>query len=176
MRENNILSFPITSASKNELSERVIVDGLHPQQLDLFTGAYEKIASIVFVTLDNIDQNVLLGVLAKNSIKTIIDLRGRPVFPKPHFDHKFIMSYFHHRSMNYIEAVMLRLNSFEPKPLGRVGGLDQFEQWFSDERISGMTACIVDSSAVERGVVAAFRNSVADRRGRLVEIHPRSLT
>lgn len=171
MREANILSFPLCARRLN--GERP--DQSYSEQLDLFAGAYEKVAAIAFFGLDGMNQDTLLASLTKHSVKTIIDLRSRPVFPRPRFNHKFVTHYFFQRSMNYIEFAMSRHSLHDPQYVERSDGYDPLEQWISSEMLPGITACIVDGLSIESGAVAAFRHCVARRTINLIEVHPRSL-
>lgn len=171
MRNGNVLTFPASGAKHFEaLGQR----SGQPEQLSLFAGDYEKVAAITFIGLEDMDQDILLRSIIKHSIKTIIDLRSKPIFPKPRFDHKYIMSYFYSRSMNYIECAMSRSSTFEPRPLGRAQDCDHLDRWISGDASPGITACIVDAAAIESGAVAAFRHCVSTRT-KMIELHPRAL-
>lgn len=170
MHESNIVRFPFASANLSSDQHTAPV-----KQLDLFAGDYEKVAAITFFGLEGVNQDIFLASLTKHAIRTIIDLRSRPVFPKPHFDHKYLMNYFYRRSMNYIESAMSRSPSFEQHPLGRSGDCDRLEQWIATDNSPGITACIIDAAAIERGVVASFRQCVARASKGVIEVHPRSL-
>lgn len=172
MLKDNVLTFPDSVAGRTEPSEPA---GRTPEQLDLFSRSYGRSVAIAFFNLESIDQNVLLSSLIKHSIKTIIDLRSRPIFPRPQFDHKYIMSYFYHCSINYIECAMSQSPSFELRPLDYPKDHDRLDHWVSADISPGVTACIVDEAAIESGTVAAFRYYIARRTTNLIEVHPRSL-
>ncbi|HEX8341102.1 MAG TPA: hypothetical protein VF624_09360 [Tepidisphaeraceae bacterium] len=170
MRDGNVLQFPIVTLDSSGTKRTPSV-----KQLDLFTSDHEKVSAITFFGLDGIDQNVLLASFIRHDIKTIIDLRSKPVFPKPFFDHKYLMNYFYLRSVDYIECSMSRSPSFERRPLGRPGDCDRFEQWIATDISTGITACIIDAAAIEHGAVASFRHCIATASKCMIEIHPRSL-
>lgn len=141
-----------------------------PEQLELFDHAYSSIRAISYLDIAVLDQDRFIRSVIMNAVTTIIDLRGVPVFPKPRFDHRFLMSYFYERAVNYIECAMIR-----KVPAERVCAGDSLNQWFSATLTPGMTACIIDDDAVREGAVASFRKSVAKSAPGYVEIHPRAL-
>lgn len=170
MLERKILRFPVPIIERGEQSGCNKKIG---EQLDLFAGEYTDTAAIAFINIEIINQNALLNSLVKNSIKTIIDLRDRAIFPKPRFDHKYIMGYFYNKSIDYIELAMLRTPSleiclFEPSK-------NHHTRWASICNYSGITACIFDEAAIKSGTVASFRNYVTKEDKDLIEIHPRFL-
>lgn len=105
-----------------------------------------------------------------NAVTTVIDLRGVPVFPKPRFDHRFLMSYFYERSVNYIEFAMIKKSREES-----ARECESLSRWFTMMPSNGMTACIIDHDAIRGGAVASFRKSMASMVSGYIEIHPRAL-
>lgn len=167
MRDSNVHHLPLGGrlAQREEKSFRS-----EPEQLELFDHAYTSIPTISYLDIAVLDQDRFIRSVIMNAVTTIIDLRGVPVFPKPRFDHRFLMSYFYERSVNYIECAMIR-----KLPAERICAGESLNQWFSATLTSGMTACIIDDDAVREGAVASFRKSVAKSATGYVEIHPRAL-
>lgn len=141
-----------------------------PAQLELFDHTFGPVRAISYLDIADLDQDILIRSLIMNAVNTIIDLRGVPVFPKPRFDHRFMMSYLYERSVDYIEFAMIRKASTKlmaaDEPLNR---------WFAATPSSSITACIIDRDAVRNGAVAFFRQSMAESTYAYVEIHPRAL-
>lgn len=141
-----------------------------PEQLELFDHTYGSVRAISYLDIAVLDQDRFIRSLIMNAVTTIIDLRGVPVFPKPRFDHRFLMSYFYERSVDYIEFAMIRKT-----PMKRVSADEALNRWFAATPSSGITACIIDEDAVRDGAVAFFRQSMAASTNGYVEIHPRAL-
>lgn len=168
MHDDNVLKFPL----RHSEPAMQYGDSFEPQQLDLFSGSLGAPRAIVYLSLNGLDQNMLLHSLIKNSVQTIIDLRGRPVFPKPRFDHKYLMTYFYNRSMEYIELAMVKHYA--------VGGLssagtDRLSLWISRSHNPGVTVCIADDESVDGGAVTSFRHRIAASAFHWVELHPRAI-
>lgn len=167
MRESNVHRLPLSGRVAHAAKEapyRV------PEQLELFDNTYGSARAISYLDIAIFDQDRFIRSLIMNGVTTIIDLRGIPVFPKPSFDHRFLMSYFYERSVNYIECAMIT-----NAPAGRICAGESLDQWFRTPLDIGMTACIIDEDAVRGGAVASFRKSVSKSYTGYVEIHPRAL-
>jgi hypothetical protein len=141
-----------------------------PEQLELFDHKFGSVRAISYLDIAFLDQDRLIRSLIMNAVTKIIDLRRVPVFPKPRFDHRFLMSYFYERSVDYIEFAMIT------KVHRRCVSADEaLNRWFAETQFSSLTACIVDEDAVRDGAVAFFRQSIAHSIDGYIELHPRAL-
>ena len=139
-----------------------------PEQLELFEHKYGSARAISYLDIAVLDQDRFIRSMIMNAVTTIIDLRGVPVFPKPRFDHRFLMSYFYERSVEYIEFAMIA-----KAPAERMCAGETLNKWFTAKVSPGMTACIIDEDAMRDGAVASFRKSMAKSTNGYVEIHVR---
>jgi hypothetical protein len=171
MADDKVLNFPQAQRSSPEVAAGPPVT--RPRQLDLFSGNQDNVRTIVYLSLEHVDQDLLLNTFIKHAVQTIIDLRARPVFPKPRFDHKYLMSYFYQRSMNYIELAMI--SSLANSEQADDCNPDRLSSWMADAQQTGFTACIIDSAAIEGGHVASFRRRIARSPNQWLEVHPRSI-
>ncbi len=167
MRDNNVLRVQFGCAAVEHVSNPLYRE---PKQLELFDLNYGATRAIAYLDIAVLDQDRLIRSLTMKSVKTIIDLRGVPVFPKPRFDHRYLMTYFYERSVDYIECAMIAR-----APIERSSRDDSLTRWFSGQYADGITACIIDDAAVSGGAVAAFRNRMTRTSDAFVEIHPRAL-
>jgi hypothetical protein len=167
MRENNVHRLTFGRSDHVSVSTPSLCE---PVQLELFDHDYGPVSAISYLDIEVLDQDRLIRSLTMKSVRTIIDLRCVPVFPKPRFDHRYLMSYLYERSVNYIECAMIAMASSEREASG-----DSLTRWFSRGHQDGVTACIIDDVAVRDGVVASFRKRMAKSNDRFVELHPRAL-
>lgn len=167
MRDENVHHLPLRGDRA-----RTEVRPLHPEpkQLDLFEHAYGALRVISYLDIAALEQEQLIRSLVKNAVTTIIDLRSVPVFPKPRFDHRYLMSYFYERSVNYIEFAMV-----EKLPTAHICARESLDNWLASSRRFGVTACITDDAAIREGVVASFRKGMAKAVDAFIEVHPRAL-
>lgn len=167
MRDENVHRLPL----KGRVACMTTVSShREPEQLELFDHTYGSMRAISYLDIAILDQDEFIRSLIMNAVNTIIDLRCVPVFPKPRFDHRFLMSYFYERSVNYIEFAMIKKTSAE-----HACDWESLNRWFAATPSNGMTACIIDDDAVYAGAVASFRKSMAKSANGFVEIHPRAL-
>lgn len=167
MRDTNVHNFPVAIGSTYTIE---VLSPRAPEQLELFDHAYGTVHAISYLDIAVLDQDRFIRSVVMNAVTTIIDLRGVPVFPKPRFDHRFLMSYLYERSVEYIELAMTKEASEE-----RVCASDALNKWFGGAKSSGLTTCIIDQNSLLDGAVASFRNSMAKSANAYVEIHPRAL-
>lgn len=167
MRNNNVYRLDLKEQPNSAVE---MPSSREPEQLELFDRAFGSVRAISYLDISVLDQDRFIRSLIMNAVTTIIDLRGVAVFPKPHFDHRFLMSYFYERSVDYIEFAMVR-----KMPAERICSSDSLNRWFSALPSAGMTACIIDADAVRDGAVASFRKGMAKSNNGYVEIHPRAL-
>jgi hypothetical protein len=99
-----------------------------------------------------------------------LDLRSRPVFERPRFHHKYLMGYFHARSIPYVELNLLVTSR-------------ESDRWVSASgtRIAsavreGVTVCVFDDHTVSSGRLLGFRRALRAHCEDWVELHPNALS
>lgn len=139
-------------------------------QLELFNSEEIRQPSWVLLNPNDYSQEVFLRILARNSFNLILDLRLRPVFSRPRYDHKSVMRYFCNSELCYIDLAKIA----QGKP-------DEFDSFFSNFRqqyraensSSFVTLCLADDDAAE--IVCEFRREIHRLGDHLVELHPKSV-
>lgn len=95
-------------------------------QADLFGDTNPTGRYFCFLNIDEVDQDTLLKVIARNSVHTVVDLRKLPLFDKPKFSHRSVMTHFRQHGILYLEYAMAvrspsifsDLHRDEQEPLG----------------------------------------------------------
>lgn len=162
MRNGNVHHFPAQFRVTQTAPER------EAAQLELFDHGYGSVRAISYLDIAVLNQDQLIRSVTKNAVRTVIDLRSVPVFPKPRFDHRYLMSYFYDRSVDYVEFALA-----ERAPVSQA--CKSLNRVLNASVPLGLAACIIDEDAVRAGAVASFRNSLAQRAEAYVEIHPRAM-
>lgn len=143
---------------------------VEPVQLELFN--WRQLTQPIFSFLDPqyLDQDKFLDILARNIPSVILDLRLKPIFSQPNYNHREITQYIYNR-FNYIE--LAHLAASEGFCLENFG--DQLKGVFSASGQKSLTICLFDNGAMTEGVVSAFRGQMGKVDTRIVEVNPRSL-
>lgn len=148
----------------------VAVDG--GRQFELFAGRPDYDA-VAFLDPSFFDQDKFLSILTRQQFHMIFDLRPKPIFRKPAYDHKAIMSYMYDRCIFYYDIGRLAQEirgDFDDM----VGTLTGILSKNSPQKFR-FTLCLVDRAADEAGVVASFRQHLAIAGSTVVELNPRSI-
>lgn len=139
------------------------------QQADLFSGANLQ-AKLAFVNIDNLDQDSLLDIVALNSVKIIADLRAAPVFKRPVYDHKSIISYFFKYGVQYVEFAVGSLQKGS-----ETVALSDLASLCASENKSGVALIIYDGTAEREQRPALMRKFLARHEAPPVELSCRAL-
>lgn len=141
-------------------------------QYELFK-LQDKNNYVLYLNPDKLNQDYLLKIITQQQMKLIIDLRPRPVFRKPCYNHKKFVSYLFDRSIVYLEVAKIAQNSNDTYE----GYLDALRKMLILDGSSGsnVTLCLIDQSAVDSGIVTAFRQALSKFGKHFIEINPRSL-
>lgn len=96
------------------------------RQSDLFGEAQPAGRYFCLLNINDLNEDRLLSIVVRHTVHTIVDLRQLPVFERPRFNHRHLMSYFRDHKVLYLEyAVALRnpemfsaLHREDNEPLG----------------------------------------------------------
>ena len=133
---------------------------------DLF-GATAAAMKFVFINIALLHEELLFRIMTKNGICGVIDLRDRPIFRMPFFDHQKVFRYFNNRHTTY----------FEMDHLERRGEADSDEIQDEIRRTlkNGTVLIIFDDEAREESKTERLRRTLRSKFPDAMEIHPNAL-
>ena len=169
MAETNVYRLPVEGkAEKGEASRtRGTIGGGDGRGLFGYDAGGK--GKVVFLSVGDLTEEKLLTVLVRNSVKAVIDLRPRAVFPKPRFRHKRIIEYFHEWNIIYVEYVMLARDG-----RGKYGK-ERPDDYIEEALETGLALCLFDEEARAGGRVKEFRQRLVQARNFGVELSSRAL-
>ena len=124
---------------------------------------------LVFVEIERMEEESFLDVLVRNCVKSVIDIRVNTVFFRPKFRHKRIVDYLYQRGIKYVEY-NVAIHEYDC-----VGGKTKFEKMSAEALDRGMTLCLIDANARERGRDMEVRRMVGKLPNFVAEVNVRSL-
>lgn len=136
-------------------------------QLELFDSVKAYANLIAFIDITDFDQNQFLDIIAKNSVKSILDIRPRPVFRRPKFSHGEMSEYFEWNRINYFEYAIFGRS----EDVTRV----QIARKIHSGRSDGLSLCIFDEESKTRGWLEEARFTLHRSRLFKAELNSRSL-
>jgi hypothetical protein len=142
-----------------------------PVDRDLFGSLQEVRGKVVFLEVTEWHEDSLLRMMARNSVSLVIDLRSRPVFSLPRYQHRRVVSYFHKHSIQYLELINLLYET----PAGEKTMPHEIAHIASSHAERGLTICLYDTSTKERGWLDLIRALMNSGTNRFVELNPRAL-
>lgn len=142
-----------------------------PSDRDLFGSIHEVRGKVVFLEEAEWHEDSLLRMMTRNSVSLVIDLRSRPVFRLPRYQHRRVVSYFHKHGIQYLELInLLGGNSAGAKAMPL-----EVAHFASRHARHGLTVCLYDTSTKERGWLDSIRTLMSSGMNRFVELNPRAL-
>lgn len=137
-------------------------------QFDLFQPTQSPAGFFVFLDLDAYEQGDLLRVFARNAVSALIDLRPVPVFRRPRYNHREIVQFLSESRIAYFDYAMVqnRGGAYGDVAIGRA---------VNRGRARGLTVCLYDERARERGLVDLARSNFNRSRFFKAELSPRAL-
>ncbi len=142
--------------------------------LDLFGGNDKGSGRIVFVDVDALSEEILLRIIARNAIASVVDLRPRPVFMRPRFRHKRVVSYLYRRNVLYIEYAFLLL-SMSKSPYTAKKKSGSADEEIENALKRGLTMFLYDEEAKVAGLMDDVRRRLKRLSSFSAELHPRAL-
>lgn len=168
MSEKKIVSLRPSTNSETE----VIVDS--SPKADLFGHTADNAGKIAFLDITSLDETTLLQIVVRNSVKSVVDLRPRPVFYRPEFQHKYVVNYFLKYNILYVEYA-LHITSESGAGPPALASHNSTNFCFEECLRRGLTIGLFDIEAKERGWVNRIRDSLSQSAYFTAELHPRSL-
>ncbi len=94
-----VLKFPAQNTSRSERKPLTVNPQTH-----MFSQWDDSRAHFVFLDLSDLDQDKLSNIITRNGVSSIFDLRSKPVFEKPKFDHREFLKYINRHDIPYYDA------------------------------------------------------------------------
>jgi hypothetical protein len=169
MPDSKVVSFPkrVNQPSEPDVNPTAPV-------ATLFGCTLHGRGKVAFLDVEWLVEDSLLGIVTRNGVTGLLDLRPRPIFARPKFRHKKVVLYFYEHKVSYVEYAMLAretrrgIEPFCRRPEG-TGAL------IVDLLARGLTICLFDREAKELGWVEDVRHVLRSTRSFSSELHPRSL-
>jgi hypothetical protein len=166
MDNSNVVRFPSVGRPPAAQSP----EGL---QLGLFNWRDTGSGRISFFDIQELTEKTLLEVVARNSVRSLFDLRAKPIFEKPRFNHKAVVSYLYRHDVRYCEYVML--TDFRADAKSRNAFTPEMTKALQEVLSRGLIMCIYDAAAKDRGLVHKVREAVRTMPRFEVELPSRAL-
>jgi hypothetical protein len=151
-------------------SGRTIVREPH-HEIDLFGSLAGSRGKVVFLDIEEWTEDKFLGVLTRNAVATLVDLRPRPIFRAPHYRHKVVVSHMRDHSILYVEAALLD----GAAGLGTSAVGAELSAQVLARLGSGLTILIHDDAAKRKGWLLDVRAGLRVGSGNWTELHPSAL-
>lgn len=129
---------------------------------------------IAYVDIATLHQKSLVELVEQVRIRSVVDARRCPVFGKPRFDHRYVVSFLHQAGVPYVEMVMLALRPRGERGTG-IFRADETTARLTDAFARGTSLCLYDADAREHGWLEETRRLVRLAPGYACEIHPSAL-
>lgn len=137
-------------------------------QLDLFGDLEAKKSIYNFMNIDELNQNLLFGVIREFDAKLIIDVRSFPSFDRPKYDHMEVLDKLERQGIVYFPAVYIlnsKINYSE---------LIKYKEVIYKKRNSSPMLIFHSYSDIKTGKIEKFRKIINKRFSEKVELHPRA--
>jgi hypothetical protein len=135
-------------------------------QAFLISPPEDHVGKFVFVDIERFDEGNFLSLIARNAVSSIVDVRPMPIFDRPRFNHKDVFSFLFLNNVRYIEVALAPLSVPESRLTFDADSLGLR---------SGLTMCIFDHLAKDRGWVDLVRQSFRRSTNFVAEVNPRAL-
>lgn len=158
-----------TRKSAWELNDRVAQQEIASASLcldrTLFGDNHLSRSPFVFVHVDAIDQEAFVNLIVRNNVSLVMDLRYKPVFQEPEFDHRFVIEYLSRRNTLYIDFIYDAISE-ENFTL-------RFSNAFKELSVSNFwSVFLFDDQTVETHLLSEFRREFRKVWERFTEVHP----
>ncbi len=150
---------------------------LAPKREALFPGLFGDRSGgrgkVAYLSIEGLSEQLLLQIIVRNSVTGLIDLRPKPLFEHPNFEHQKIVAYFYQRRVRYFEYALLQdtLRSSSKDGVSRRNAEGEMNGLLSD----GLTLCLYDNKSIERGWVQRTRHILQTSSSYVAELHPKAL-
>lgn len=141
-------------------------------QSSFFSNWHHGGGHFVIFDVSNLDQEKLSNIVARNNVSSVFDFRSKPVFEKPLFSHKEIVSYFGRRKIPYYDAAYFE-RSLEP--FTEVLNSNEFRESLSKGLVTGLVLVIISNSLVHGVNKENIRRIMRELATNVVEVNPSSI-
>lgn len=135
---------------------------------ELFGSKSLPMSPYVFVHTDILNQDSLVECIVRKHVSLILDLRFRPIFDRPQFDHREIIEYFREKNVVYLDCVYYASNENDSERL-----LERYRQAFKKlDQKNFWSIFLFDDQTVDSQLLAEFRNGFRGGAKPFREVHP----
>ena len=140
-------------------------------EFDLFGSLARSRGKVAFIDIEDWTEDEFLGVLTRNAVATLVDLRLRPIFRAPRYRHKVVISHLRDHSILYVEAALLDGTG----GLGITAVGAKLSAQVLSRLSSGLTILIHDDAAKRKGWLLDVRARLRGNSSNWTELHPSAL-
>jgi hypothetical protein len=133
---------------------------ISPVQLELFRNEVNSHGIIAYLDTEQNDQETLFRLIARNSVKVVIDVRRLASFHKPRFQHKEVIDYFSERNIVH-EDLYEKLEQIEGSSAIVLQHVDKMFGTGISKLLEAGPCIVIYSSAEELARVSRFRELIA---------------
>lgn len=130
--------------------------------------------SWVLIMPSDFRQDNFLNIVVRNRFDLILDLRPAPVFHRPNYDHKSLMSNLYNSSVRYVDIAKIAQSPSNEFTLFFSEFRKKFRLYDGSEA-PFYTLCLTDSSLQAKEIVRQFRKAIREFGDHVVELHPKAL-
>lgn len=168
MADNNLIKFPAGRQGIRSRAEQ------RDRALTLFGERGKHRGKIAFVDIGILTEDLLLKIVTRNAITSVIDIRSKPIFTKPYFNHKRILAYFYSRNIYYVEYMFLTINQDRDRISSNIGRKSA-DTALNNALSLGLSLAIYDTNSSSIDLTEDFRRRLSRLSEYVTEVHPRSL-
>lgn len=142
-------------------------------QLELFSNRLSLSKHFVFMDFSWLDEVVLTHLVVRNHISVLIDLRKKPIFEKPKFNHKKTIGFLEQSKVEYFEYAFLKMDFFQSS--SKFVKARKIRNRISHGMERGMALCLYDENEVESEYISDFRYLLNNINHSWIELIPSAL-
>jgi hypothetical protein len=141
-------------------------------QFELFNKQQDSARRFIVLNIQDFDQSSLCRAIVTQNVGFVVDLRLRSVFDQPKFNHLYMLNYFTHRSIRFIQFPILekQINRGEFSLMHHIQSRRSFSM--SEKSILAIT----DDDDRSRANAKKIREFFSRLRVQIVESHPSTVS
>lgn len=143
-------------------------------QLELFSTKMALSNHIAFLDLCWLDEVMLMNLVARNNVSVVVDLRKKPIFPKPKFNHKTTINSLKTSNIEYFEYAFLKIDFLQS--YSRIGKARQIRNRIAHGMKKGMALCLYDEHSNDSDYISDFRYLLNNMSHSWIELIPSALS
>ena len=131
---------------------------------------YERLnlSPYTFLHIDLFNQSSLKNAIVRNGVSLIFDLRFKPAFDEPRFQHRSLVEYFSQRRVVYIDCYFYSASFGEGEEV-----VDRYVEAMKGLKGKNFwTICLIDDDVLETELLPEFRAGFKEGENRFREVHP----